>query len=52
MTESVATGATGVRCVNGGWKTMHDDLGNLFGNQEDCVRYFATGNENPESVTR
>jgi hypothetical protein len=52
VTESVATGATGARCLNGGWKTMHDDLENLFRNQEDRVRYDATGNANPGSVRR
>lgn len=52
VTEIVATGATGAECLNGGWKTMHDDLGNLFRNQGDCVRHYATGDKNPGSVTR
>jgi transcriptional regulator with XRE-family HTH domain len=52
VTEIVATGATGADCRNGGWKTMHDDLGNLSKNQGDCVRHYATGAKNLGSVTR
>jgi transcriptional regulator with XRE-family HTH domain len=52
VTDLVATGATGAECLNGGWKTMHDDLGNLFKNQGDCIRHYATGEKNLGSVTR
>ena len=48
VTETVAPGAT---CKKGGWKTMHDRLGNGFKNQGDCVSYYATGLKNLGSVT-
>src|SRR5664280_2432269 len=44
--------ATGAKCLNGGWKTMHDNLGNTFKSQGDCVRHYATGDKNPASVAR
>jgi hypothetical protein len=52
VTETVATVATGAKCMNGGWRTMHDNLGNLFKNQSDCVRCYATGDKNLGSATR
>jgi hypothetical protein len=51
-TEIVATGTTDAECLNGGWRTMHDDFGNLFKNQGDCIRHYATGDKNLGSVTR
>jgi transcriptional regulator with XRE-family HTH domain len=48
VTEIVATGATGAKCLNGGWKTMHDDLGTIFKNQVDSVRCHATVDKAPQ----
>lgn len=47
VTHTAATGAT---CKNSGWKTMHDNLGNMFKNQGDCVRYYAAHGKNLGSV--
>ena len=40
VTETLATGAT---CKKAGWATMHDNLGNSFKNQGDCVQFTNTG---------
>lgn len=45
------TARTGANCKKGGWKTMHDSLGNGFKNHGDCVSYYATGGKNLGSVT-
>ena len=51
MTETAVTAATKTDCMNDGWKTMTDRLGNGFKNQGDCVSYFATDGKNLGSVT-
>lgn len=34
-------------CKNGGWQALHDNRGQSFRNQGDCVSYVATGRKNP-----